>query len=168
MGQRHSKQLTTTALQQLQLCDGHQHALGSQGPTFTAESQPRKNWLLLIKLLRESTVKALAAATIMATSLVSPPALTKPSVPAGYEYINWGSGTDTLFYGKVRAIKGNEVAFQMFSVEKDGSTNEWMDKVNCKQRALWRKGAWDNTFNKDSVGYDWIAFACTAAKLWKP
>ena len=110
-------------------------------------------------------MKALAAAAIMATNLISAPALTKPSVPAGYEYINWGSETDTLFYGKVRAIQGNEVAFQMFSVEKDGSTNEWVDKVNCKQRALWREGAWDNTFKKNSVGYHWIAFACKAAEL---
>ena len=111
-------------------------------------------------------MKAFAAVAIMATSLGTP-GLSQATVPAGYEYINYGADTNAVFYGKIRIINGEETILSIYTVEEDNKQSKSIKRINCKQRTLYSDGEWV-TFSKNKLGYDWIEFACKGSKPWKP
>ena len=111
-------------------------------------------------------MKTFAAAAILATSLVTP-GFSQPSVPTGYEYINYSGDTNAVFYGKIRLVNGEETILSIYTVEEDNKQSKSIKRINCKQRTLYSNGKWE-TFPENKLGYDWIAFACKGSKPWNP
>ena len=84
-------------------------------------------------------MKIFAAAAFIATYLGTP-GLSQPSVPAGYEYINYSGDTNAVFYGKIRIVHGEETILSIYTVEEDNKQSKSIKRISCKQRTLYSRG----------------------------
>ena len=88
------------------------------------------------------------------------PVTAMPQIPNGYEFINDASDGE-LYFGKSPAMRHKDLAFlRVFSVEPDGTTHEWTQVMNCKNKTYQSENDGWEPIDPKTVGIDWFVFAC--------
>ena len=79
-------------------------------------------------------------------------------VPAGFEFLTDSTKGD-LYFGKPMARSGSISFIKMFTIQADGSTEEWVSTFNCSNRTYKSDDTW-KPVNPESVGIEWFKAAC--------
>ena len=97
-------------------------------------------------------------APVFAAMTAIQPVSAMQQVPAGFEFLTDSTKGD-LYFGKPMARSGPISFIKMFTIQADGSTEEWVSTFNCTDRTYKSDNTW-KPVNMKSVGSEWLKAAC--------
>lgn len=97
-------------------------------------------------------------APVFAAMTAIQPVSAMQQVPAGFQFLTDSTDGD-LYFGKPMARSGDISWIKMFTIQADGTTEQWTSTFNCSNTTYKSSEGW-RPVNPQTVGIEWFKAAC--------